>query len=154
MVQTMRIKFIERIKFAMSGRSVPVIKVDDVEQDGKIKTIHFLGEVKKRPNSLVVTWDEKGYEIDKGAGLVNLIDDKGIRQPAYVVSTRGITTDIFTRPYAGLNLEDVIGKAATADDIADNMDLGKSMRNLLIGLALGVGIGMFILGPMLQSMMK
>lgn len=150
----MRLKFVERIKFAMAGRSVPVIKVDDVEEDGKVKTIHFLGDIKKRPNSLVVTWDEKGYEIDKTAGLVNLIDDKGIRQPAYVVSTRGRTVDIFTKPYMGTNFEDVIGKAATADDIADNMDLGKSMRNLLIGLALGVGIGMFILGPMLQSMMK
>jgi hypothetical protein len=150
----MRIKFIERIKFSMSGRSVPVIKVDDVEQDGKVKSIHFLGDIKKRPNSLVVTWDEKGYEIDKEAGLVNLIDDKGIRQPAFVVSARGKTVDIYTQPYKGINYEDVIGKAACADDIADNMDLGKSMRNLLIGIAIGAGIGMFILGPMLTKMMS
>lgn len=154
MVQTMRIKTIEKIKFAMSGRSVPVIKVDDVETDGKIKTIHFLGWIKKRPNSLVVTWDEKGYEIDKDMGLVNLIDEGGFRQPAYVVSTRGKTVDLYTQPYGGTNFEDVIGKAATADDIADNMDLGKSMRNLLIGILLGAGIGAFILAPLIQSIMK
>lgn len=150
----MRIKFIERIKFAMAGRSVPTIKVDDVEQDGKIKTIHFLGDCKNRPNSIVVTWDEKGYEKDKDAGLINLIDDKGIRQPAYVVSTRGRTVDLYTQPYKGINYEDVIGKAACADDIADNMDLGKSMRNLLIGGLIGAGIGMFILGPMLTKIMS
>lgn len=150
----MRFKFIERIKFAMAGRSVPAIKVDDIEADGKIKTIHFLGEIKKRPNSLVVTWDEKGYEIEKGSGLVNLIDDKGIRQPAFVVSPHGKTVNIYTQPYNGINFEDVIGKAASADDIADNMDLGKSMRNLLIGGLIGTGFGMFILGPLLTRIMS
>jgi hypothetical protein len=154
MVQTMRIKTLERIKFAMGGRSVPVIKVDDIDENGKIKTINFLGEIKKRPNSLVVTWDEKGYEIDKSAGLINLIDEKGIRQPAYIVSVQGKTVDLFTQPYKGKNFEDVIGRGAMCDDISDNMDLGKSMRNLLIGGVIGAGVGMFILGPLLTKMMS
>lgn len=150
----MRIKTIERIKFALSGRSVPAIKVDDIESDGRIKTLNLLGDIKNRPNSLVVTWDEKGYEKDKNAGLINLIDDKGIRQPAYIVSPQGKTVDLYTQPYKGVNFEDVIGKAACADDIADNMDLGKSMRNLLIGGLIGAGIGMFILGPLLTKIMS
>jgi hypothetical protein len=71
-----------------------------------------------------------------------------------VVSEQGKTVDLYVKPYTGLNLEDVIGKAATSNDISDNMDLGKSMRNLLIGILLGCGIGAFILGPLIQSIMK
>jgi hypothetical protein len=150
----MRIKILERIGFALGGRSVPCIKAEDIESDGKIKTIHFLGNIKKRANSLVVTWDEKGYEIDKAAGLVNLIDDKGVRQPAYLVSEQGKTIDLYTQPYKGNNYEDIIGKAACADDIADNMDLGKSMRNLLIGGVVGALVGIFVLAPIFQRMMS
>jgi hypothetical protein len=151
----MRIKTIERIKFALSGRAVPVIRVADIDEKGKVVTFHFMGNLKRRENSLVATWDDKGFEMTRpGEGLVNLIDEKGLPGPAYIVSELGKTIDLFVQPWEGISWSGVIGRKAGADDIADNMDLGKSMRNLLIGILLGAGIGTFILGPLIQSMMK
>ena len=48
----------------------------------------------------------------------------------------------------------MFGKAATMDDITEAMDLGKSMRNMIIGLIIGLGVGAFILGPIITGMMK
>jgi hypothetical protein len=150
----MAIKFIEKWKFKLSGRSVPVVKCEDIDRDGRIYTLHLLGMARRRANSLVTTWDSKGWEIDKSAGKVSLIDEKGIEQYAFLVTEEGRTTRIYTKPVTSPNLEEVIGKAATMDDIAEAMDLGKSMKNTIIGLLIGMGIGAFILAPMLQVMLK
>lgn len=150
----MAIKFIEKWKYSLSGRSVPVVKCEDIDKEGRVYTLHLLGTVKRRANSLVSTWDSKGWEIDKSAGKISLINEKGIEQYVFVVSEGGKTIPIYTQPVSYPNLEDVIGKAATMDDITDAMDLGKSMRNMIIGLLIGIGIGTFILGPMLQAALK
>jgi hypothetical protein len=34
------------------------------------------------------------------------------------------------------------------------MDMGKSFRNILIGMVLGIGIGTFFLGPLLSAVMS
>jgi len=148
----MKIKFIEQWKFRLMGRAVPVVKCEDIDKEGRIYTIHYLGTVKKRANSLIATWDSKGWEIDKSAGKIAFIDEKGNEQYAYVVTEEGKSTSLYTRPISFPNLEDVIGKAATMDDIADAMDLGKSMRNIVIGLIIGVGIGVVFVSPILGAM--
>jgi hypothetical protein len=107
-----------------------------------------------RANSIVNTWDAKGYEIVKDAKKITLINEKGISQNAYVVSDAGITINLYTQPSAFPNREDVIGKAATMDDIADAMDLNKSLKNIVIGLIIGCGIGALILGPMLTTVLS
>ena len=151
----MRIKTIEKIKFALSGRAVPVVRVADIDEKGKVVTLHFMGNLKRRENSLVATWDDKGFEMTKpGEGLVNFIDEKGIPTPAFIVSELGKTVDLFVQPWSGIAWSGVIGRKAGADDIADNMDLGKSIKNLVIGLVIGALLGTFILGPMLTQMMK
>jgi hypothetical protein len=61
-----------------------------------------------------------------------------------VVSAAGRTCDLYAAPYYSgkrPDREDVIGKAATMDDIADAMDLGKSMKNLGIGLIIVLLVG-------------
>jgi hypothetical protein len=150
----MRIKTLEKLKFKLSGRSVPVIKMLDIQVDGQIRGIQFLGEVKDRPNSLISTWDEKGWEKDRDSQMVTLIGESGVKTIAHVVSEFGNTINLYTHPVQNPRLEDVIGHAATMDDIADSMDLGKSMRNLLIGALIGVGLGAFIIGPMLTKMLS
>jgi hypothetical protein len=150
----MKIKFIEQWRYSLMGRSVPVVKCEDIDKEGRVYTLHLLGKAKRRANSLITTWDSKGWEIDKATGKIALIDEKGIEQYAFVVSEDGKTTCIYTKPVTSPNLEDVIGKAATMDDITEAMDLGKSMRNMIIGLLIGMGIGAFILGPIIQGMMK
>lgn len=150
----MAIKFIEQWKFKLAGRSVPVIKCEDIDHEGRVYTLHFLGTAKRRANSLVTTWDSKGWEIDKSAGKIAFIDEKGFEQYAFVVTEAGQSTKLYTKPVIFPNLEDAIGKAATMDDIADAMDLGKSMRNMVIGLLLGLGIGAFILAPIMQGVMS
>jgi hypothetical protein len=49
----MRFKTLERLMFGLFGRTAPVTRVSDIDADGKIHTIHFLGEVKERDNSRV-----------------------------------------------------------------------------------------------------
>jgi len=150
----MRIKFFEQWKFKLMGRAVPVVKCEDIDNEGRIYTLHLLGMVKKRANSLIATWDSKGWEIDKSAGKIALIDEKGTESYAFVVTEEGRTTKLYTKPVAFPNLEEVIGKAATMDDIADSMDLGKSIRNIAIGLFVGIGIGVVFISPILQAMMQ
>jgi hypothetical protein len=136
----MRFATIERLKFSLGGRSVPVVKVADSNEEGKVLSLQMLGAIKDRPNSLVSTWDEKGYEKDQSSpGYLNLIDEKGTCVSARLVSHAGRTVDLYVHPFfrnASPNREDIIGHAATMDDIADSMDLGHSYRNIAIGAIL------------------
>lgn len=150
----MKIKYIEQLKFSLTGRSVPVIRVSELDDTGKVGTIHNVGMVKDRANSLVNTWDEKGWEKQKDTRPVALIDPKGNTALAWIVSEDGRTVNLYTQPTAFPRREVVIGHAATMDDIADSMDLGKSMRNLVIGLIIGVMLGWLIIGPMLNTVMS
>jgi len=153
----MRIKFIERIKFSLTGRSVPVVKVADIGPDGKVLSLQMLGPVKDRPNSLITSWDEKGWEKDNDSpGYLNLIDEKGTTALSRVVSCAGRTTDLYVHPYfrnPAPDREDVIGHAAMMDDIADSMDLGKSFRNIAIGIIIGAPVW-WIVFQIVGAMMK
>lgn len=150
----MKIKFIERWKFRLNGRSVPAIRAEDITAQGLIGSLHLIGDVKKRPNSLVNTWDSKGWEIDPYSQKITLIQENGNSESVYVVSELGKTINLYTDPVMHPNLEDVIGHAATMDDIGDSMDLAKSMRNIAIGLLFGIGLGAFIIGPIITGLLK
>lgn len=150
----MRIKFIEQWKFRLAGRAVPTVKAEDITSDGIIGTLHLLGDCKMRANSIINTWDSKGWEIIKDSKKITLINEKGISQNAYVVSDAGVTINLYTEPSAFPNREDIVGRAATMDDIADAMDLNKSIKYIAIGFIIGCGIGAFILGPMLSTMLS
>ena len=150
----MRIKFIEQLKFKMSGRKVPVIVAQDISEDGKIRSLFIQGDLRKRDNSIVNTWDEKTYEIKKDAGPIPVTDPKGNLVSTYIVSESGKSINLYTEPRTHFNASEILGRFSMADDIADNMVLGKSMRNLMIGLLVGIGIGAFFVGPLIQQMMK
>jgi hypothetical protein len=150
----MRIKTLEKLKFKLSGRSVPVVKAADIKEDGQILTLQILGECKDRPNSIIETWNEKGWEKNKQSSPITFIQENGLKAMAYLVSEKGETINIYTEPTARPNKEDVIGHAATMDDIADSMDLGKSLKNMAIGLMIGIGLGWFIFAPMFTKMMS
>jgi len=150
----MRIKFIEKWRFKLMGRAVPVMKCEDVDFAGRVTTLHYLGNVKKRPNSLVSTWDNKGWEIDPEYGPIRYIDERGLESYIYVVSEAGKTCPLHTRMTAFPNLEDVIGKGATCDDIGEAMDYKPSMSSKFLFLIVGLGIGAVFLGPMLQAVLS
>ena len=150
----MRIKTLEKLKFKLSGRSVPVVKAADITADGQIKTLQMLGECKDRPNSIIETWNEKGWEKNKEATPITLIQENGLRAMAYMVSEKGETINVYTNPTTMPNREDVIGHAATMDDIADSMDLGKSLKNMAIGLLIGICLGWWVFAPMFSKMMS
>ena len=138
-------KTIDRWMFRLRGRSVPVMKVSDIEQDGRVNTLQDLGSLKDRPNSLVNSWDSKAWEKAKDSLPITFLDEKGIPQKRWIVSSKGETVNLYTRPPGeNPNLEDIIGKAATIDDIAEAMDLGKSIRNLLLGVIIGAPLGWFV----------
>jgi hypothetical protein len=149
----MRIKFIEQWKFKLSGRAVPVIKVEDIDASGRITTLHWLGHCKKRANSIISTWDAKGWEIDPDYGSIRYIDANGIESLVYIVSESGKTAPLATEINKFPNHEDTIGKAATIDDAADAFDLGKSSKNFIIGALISAPVW-YILFQMIGVMAK
>jgi hypothetical protein len=124
--------------------------------DGKIGSLFLAGKLGKRDNSLVNAWDEKGYEINRNAMAIPVTDEKGLVSNTFIVSDAGQTINLYTdpRPEDYPNWATLLGKLFMADDIADNMTLGKSLKNIMIGLLIGLAIGTFFLGPMVQAMMK
>jgi hypothetical protein len=149
----MRIKFIEQWKFKLMGRAVPVMKVEDIDAEGRITTLHFLGSCKKRANSIISTWDATGWEIDPKHGPIRYIDEKGIENHIYIVSESGNTAPLMTYRGTFSNREEIIGRAATMDDVAEAMDLGKSIRNIIIGGLLSAPVW-WIIFQMIGAMAK
>jgi hypothetical protein len=147
------VKFIDQWKFKLQGRAVPVLKVEDIDSNGRIMTLHWLGHCKKRANSIISTWDAKGWEIDPRYGSIRYIDDKGIESQIYLVSEYGKTSPLATELFKFPNQEDAIGKAATMDDVVDAMDLGKSVRNFIIGALVSAPVW-YILFQMIGVMAK
>jgi len=145
-------KLWERITFRLSGQGVPVVRLSNVGSGGEFRTIQIIDKVKKRGNSLIETWDQIGWEIDKDP--IELIDQKGISRIGYVVDEAGRTVQISRSGKVIANWESIIGKGATLDDIAEALDLNKSYKHLAIGLVVGIGLGSFIIGPMITSMLK
>ena len=150
----MKIKAIEQMRYKLSGRAVPVVKLEDIDAEGRVYTLHLLGTAKRRANSIQTPWDQKTWEIGRDAGKISLIDEKGNDTMAYLVTEEGTTTKLYTKPITYHAVEDILGRASTMDDLAEAMDLGKSPRNMLIGLLLGIGIGAFILGPMITTILS
>lgn len=149
-----KIKFFEQMSFKLRGINVPVVRLDNVTEEGQVKTVQFVGECKDRPNSLVNSWDEKGWEKQPDSEMVTMIDDKGIKVLAWIVNSKGVTCNIYTKPWIGPKCEDIIGRNSTFDDIADAMALGKSMRNIFIGLVIGVMVGWLFVSPMMGMVFK
>jgi hypothetical protein len=145
--------FLDKIFYKLGGRKVPVFQVMDVDDEhGKIKSMSLLKWV-KRPNSLLETWNVIGAEIDTDAGPIEYIDESGLRQLAFV-EYLGKTCNLFTEPRYAPNLEKVIGSAATIDDIAEALDIGRSMKNFVIGGLLGIILGWWLIAPIWSGVMK
>ena len=149
----MKIKIIEQLKFKMIGRSIPVINCMDVEETGKIHTLHIVGNCRSRDNSILRTWDGVGWEKSKDTTPIRVIDEKGNESFSVITSESGETVNLYTKPSAYPNRSEIIGRAATMDDIAEAMDLGKSMRNIFIGIIFGAPVW-WIVFQILGAMMK
>ena len=151
----MKIKFIESWKFKLRGRVVPVIVANDIGTNGKIGSLFIAGKRGKRDNSIVDPWDEKGYEIDRNAMAIPVTSEKGLVANTFIVSEAGKTINLYTDPVPTThpNRASLLGRLFMADDIADNMTLGKSLRNTAIGLLVGIGLGMFIFAPLLSQVL-
>jgi len=143
-------------------------KVQVVRLANQARTIEFMGDCEKRENSIIDRFHQRGWEIKSPP--IEIVRD-GKKQMGYVVDEAGITVsfvrdiriqtaipvnpdqvegdpffelDELTVPKAGyINYawEGVIGRCATLDDIAEGLDLGKSMKNTVIGLLVGIPIG-------------
>jgi len=152
----MKINIIESWKFKLRGRTVPVIVANDIGTDGKVGSLLIKGLLGKRDNSLVDAWDEKGYEIDRQCMAIPVTNEKGIVNNTFIVSEKGKTINLYTDPVPPdyPNWASLLGRLFMADDISDAISLGKSSRNIVIGLLLGIALGAFIIGPMIQQMMS
>jgi len=149
----MKIKFIESWKFKLRGRVVPVIVANDIGTNGKIGSLMIKGNLGKRDNSIVDAWDEKGYEVDRNCMAIPVTNEKGLVANTFIVSEKGKTINLYTEPVPTThpNWASLLGKLFMADDIADNMTLGKSVKNIVIGLLIGIPLGIFIIAPIIQQ---
>lgn len=133
--------FIEKWKMKLFGRGVYTFSVEEYDENGRVLVLRGVGKIKRRANSIVETWDAKGSEIH--AQPVNFITEDHLIQPAYITQG-GETIDLFIKKSIFPNREEIVGKAATMDDIAEAMDLGKSVKNIVIGAILGAPVWWFI----------
>lgn len=156
--------FFKKWQARLFGPKVPVVRFAN-----GAKTIEFMGHLAKRENSLIDSWNQRGYEIVSGP--VEIIIN-GKKEIGYAVDEAGITinfhrniefipakplnpdnpktffeVDQLLIPKSGTisyNWEGIIGRCATLDDIADGLDLGKSMKNIVIGILIGLPLGWII----------
>jgi len=146
------VDIIEKIKFKMTGRKVPVFRVMDVENQ-KIKTLHFSRWV-ELPNTLLQKWDVLGAQ-KQNAGKITYIDESGLSQVAYV-EYLGQTIDLWvSKGFEEVpNREKVIGGLVTIDIFGELLDIGKSNKNIIIGILIGWATWASFLGPLLGAMLK
>lgn len=150
----MRIKFFEQWMFKLSGRNMPCVKIDDIDETGLVGAVHFVGDLKLRANSLQNTWETKAYEVKKDSRKITIIDSRGLTTTGYAISPAGETCNLYTTPRDYPDAEDILGAASMMDDIADSMNLLKSMRNMAIGCVIGILLGWFIIAPMMGQILK
>jgi hypothetical protein len=144
--------FIEKWKYKLTGRTVPVIRVVDVEQDGKIKSLTISKWVRKA-NTLLETWDNIGASIDSPDGILSYTDESGLTKPAYA-TYKGTTVPLYTIPIPYANHERTVGAAATVDDLATVLGIAPSMRDKIIFLLIGLMIGWLFVAPVVSGMAK
>lgn len=145
-------RFIEKWRYKLGGKIVPVIKCEDVDISGRVQTIRIF-QGGRRSNSILNFWDGKGWDINKDFGTVRLINEKEVEQQAYIVTEHGDTGGLWTRMSAFPNYEDIIGNGATLDDIADAMNFHKSLKWIAIGALCGGPIW-FLITTVLLGMAK
>mgnify|MGYP003349667744 CR=1 FL=1 len=106
--------FIEKWKFKLFGRGIRVIRVEEVDKDGRIKVLRIVGKLKRRANSLVEAWDQKGAEINPKNGLIQFISDDEIVEPAYI-TFKGQTVDVVGEKYEyGAETKDIFTGIGTS----------------------------------------
>lgn len=122
--------FIEKWKMKLFGRGVQTFKIEEIDGNGRVLTLRDVGKTKRRANTIIETWDNKGDEIH--ANPINFISSDHIMQPAFI-SQGGQTVDLYITPSVFPNREDIVGKLANMDDLTDALDLGKSVKNYILG---------------------
>jgi hypothetical protein len=138
--------------FRLTGRSMPCVRVMDIDETGLIGAIQFEGGLKLKANSIVNTWETKAYEIKKESRKITIIDKAGITTTGYFISPAGETVNLYTTPRNFPDAEDVLGAVTMMDIIAESMNLLKSMKNMAIGAVIGMCIGWLIIAPMVRGM--
>ena len=148
-------KLIDQLKFKFTGRSVPVLKVSEVDNTtGLVRILQDVGPCRLDPNRIVNPWDNTGWEINKEAEPVIRMSDKGTKEVCYVVSSRGQSCNLYTQPWKGPALENVIGRTACLDTIAEILGLTPSMRDKFIFLTVGLLLGWLIVGPLMNTILS
>jgi hypothetical protein len=144
------VDFIEKWKVKLLGRGVQTFKIEEINEEGRVLTLRDVGKTKRRANSIIESWDAKGDEIV--APPINFITSDSLTSPAYI-AMRGQTVSLFVQKPLYPNLEEIVGKAATLDDLGDAMDLNKSMKYLVMGGIFSAPVWWLIF-QMIGAMMK
>lgn len=148
-------KFIDKIKFKLSGRGIRTLNVEEVNDDGQILVLRDKGRIKRNANTLMETWDQKAAIISSKTRPIEYIGEDGLKEPAFI-TFKGHTANILqcleepvtpetTKIFLDLaNLEEVQGKMMCIDIWAELFDLQKDMKHIILGIIFGTPIGFFL----------
>jgi hypothetical protein len=147
-------RFLDRIKFKLQGRSVPAIKCQDVDVVGRVNSLQMYGAVKDRPNSLLASWNGEVWEKNPENPPINVTLDNGTSMKMWVVGESGTSCSIFTRVPTFPNKEKLQGAVSNMDDFAEALQIKPTMREKVMFMILGILMGVFIVQPMLATFLK
>jgi hypothetical protein len=148
-------KILDQIAFKFTGKKIPVFRIaDQDEQTGQVKSLQDMGYCRDDPNTIQYTWENKGWEKTHGVNSIQKITVNGITEQCYVVSKKGQVVNLYTEPYKGPALENVVGTMQGVDMIALSMGLYPSMREKAVFMLIGIALGWLIIGPILNTMMS
>ena len=147
-------RFLDRIKFKLTGRSVPAIKCQDVDVAGRVTSLQMYAAVKDRPNSLFASWNGEEWEKDPENPPINVILDNGTQTKQWIVNEVGKSCSLYTRMTAFPNKEKLIGAVSNMDDFAEALQIKPTMREKVMFMILGILMGVFIVQPMMATFLK
>lgn len=142
---------LDKIIFRLAGRKVQVLNVKDVE-DNRVRSLVFDDWV-DNPNTLFEAWKVIGAEKKDGIKPIELIN-RGVSRLTHVTH-KGETVELYIRPMQGVpDRSKVVGTLLTIDVFGELLDLGKSLRNTVIGFIIGCLFWSSIGGPVLAGFLS
>ena len=142
---------LDKIIFRLAGRKVQVLNVKDVE-DNRVRSLVFDDWV-DNPNTLFEAWKVIGAEKKDGIKPIELIN-RGVSRLTHVTH-KGETVELYIRPMQGVpDRSKVVGTLLTIDVFGELLDLGKSLRNTVIGFIIGCLFWASIGGPVLSGLIS
>ena len=133
---------LDKIRFSIMGRTMPVMRVSEVEPDGKIHTFIIGERWTKDPNTLTDRFSGIAATIPPGKTPIGFQAGSKVEY-GYAVHN-GSVIDLYTVPpkSGDINLEETKGGLMLGVDILSKIiGLGRAYKYMIIGGCVGIVVG-------------